>query len=160
MNQSVQKTYKKQFSLPNQPLNKPIPNKINPNIIKSVPNPNQPYNLQYNFYGESMTPGGAANASSTNSSSFNPSNYSNPNFMSLPNYQPSLAHSFGPNSNISQQQPRYQSMMNNNTNLNLNNNSANSYQQCNNNSSINTNFQRYNSQHFDKDKDDDLCIIF
>ena len=80
--------------------------------------------------------------------------------MSLPSYQSSLAHSYGPNSNITQQQPRYQSMMNNN-NFNLNNNSANSsYQQSNNNSSINTSFQRYNSQQFDKDKDDDLCIVF
>ena len=79
--------------------------------------------------------------------------------MSLPSYQSSLAHSYGPNSNITQQQPR-NNMMNNN-NFNLNNNSANSsYQQSNNNSSINTSFQRYNSQQFDKDKDDDLCIVF
>ena len=85
--------------------------------------------------------------------------FSYPNSMSLPSYQSSLAHSFGSNSNISQQQSGYQSMMNSN-NLNLNNNSSNSsYQQSHNNSSINTSFQRYNSQQFNKDKDDDLCII-
>ena len=106
-----------------------------------------------------MTPGDEANVSSTNPSSSYPSNFSNPNSMSLPSYQSSLAHSYGPNSNITQQQPR-NNMMNNN-NFNLNNNSANSsYQQSNNNSSINTSFQRYNSQQFDKDKDDDLCIVF
>ena len=164
MNQSVQKSYKKQISSdiirPNQTLNMPNPNKINQNIINSAPNPNQPYNLQYNFYGQKMTPG-TTDVSSTNISSSYPSNFSYPNSMSQPSYQSSLAHSYGPSSNISQQQTRYQSMMNNNNNnSNLNNNSANSYQQSNNNSSINTSFQRYNSQQFDKDKDDDLCIVF
>jgi len=161
----IQKSYKKQISSgnvrPNPTFNISNPNKINPNIIHSAQNPNQPYNLQYNIYGIKMTPGDETNVSLTNSSSSYPSNFSNPNSMSLPNYQPSLAHSYGPNSNISQQQSRYQSMMNNNNNLNLNNNSANSsYQQPNNISSINTSFQRYNSQQLDKDKDDDLCIVF
>ena len=160
----IQKSYKKQISSgnvrPNPTFNISNPNKINPNIIHSAQNPNQLYNLQYNIYGIKMTPGDETNVSLTNSSSSYPSNFSNPNSMSLPNYQPSLAHSYGPNSNISQQQSRYQSMMNNN-NLNLNNNSANSsYQQPNNISSINTSFQRYNSQQLDKDKDDDLCIVF
>ena len=164
--EKMQKSYKKQISSnnirPNQIINMPNLNQNKQNIINSAPNPNpnQPYNLQYNFYGKKMTPGDAANVSLTNTSSSYPSNFSNPNSMSLPNYQPSLAHSYGPNSNISQQQSRYQSMMNNN-NFNLNNNSANSsYQQSNNNSSINTSFQRYNSQQLDKDKDDDLCIVF
>ena len=99
------------------------------------------------------------NVSSTNTSLSNASNFSYPNSMSLSNYQSSLPHLFGSNSNISQQQPKYQSMMNNN-NLNLNNNSSNnSYQQSSNNSFINTSFQRYNSQQFNKDKVDDLCII-
>ena len=160
----IQKSYKKQISSgnvrPNPTLNMPNLNQNKKNIINSAPNPNQPYNLQYNIYGIKMTPGDEANVSSTNPSSSYPSNFSNPNSMSLPSYQSSLAHSYGPNSNITQQQPRYQSMMNNN-NFNLNNNSANSsYQQSNNNSSINTSFQRYNSQQFDKDKDDDLCIVF
>ena len=138
----------------------PNPNNINQNIINSAPNPNpnQPYNLQYNFYGQKMTPD-TTNVSLTNTSLSNASNFSYPNSMSLPSYQSSLAHSFGSNSNISQQQSGYQSMMNSN-NLNLNNNSSNSsYQQSHNNSSINTSFQRYNSQQFNKDKDDDLCII-
>ena len=160
----IQKSYKKQISSgnvrPNPTLNMPNLNQNKKNIINSAPNPNQPYNLQYNIYGIKMIPD-TTNVSSTNTSSSYPSNFSNPNSMSLPSYQSSLAHSYGPNSNISQQQSRYQSMMNNNNNLNLNNNSANSsYQQPNNISSINTSFQRYNSQQFDKDKDDDLCIVF
>ena len=165
--EKMQKNYKKHTSSntirPNQMINMSNPNQINQNIINSAPNPNpnQPYNIQYSIYGQKMTPNNITNISSTSVSSSNASNYSYPNSVSLPNYKPSLAHSYGPNSNITQI-PRYQSMMNNNNNLNLNNNSTNSsYQQPNNNSSINTSFQRYNSQQLDKNNEDnELCIVF
>ena len=80
MNQSVQKSYKKQISSdiirPNSTLNMPNPNNINQNIINSAPNPNpnQPYNLQYNFYGQKMTPD-TTNVSLTNTSLSNASNF-------------------------------------------------------------------------------------
>ena len=54
----------------------PNPNNINQNIINSAPNPNpnQPYNLQYNFYGQKMTPD-TTNVSLTNTSLSNASNF-------------------------------------------------------------------------------------